>query len=82
MSLIFIPKVQINNIQALVQVVAGRRLGDKPLSEQKIANFPDIYASLGLNEFKNQVCVIYASYSVSMISMIEAISIVDATIST
>ena len=32
-SLKFVPKVSINNIPALVQIMAWRRLGDKPLSE-------------------------------------------------
>ena len=32
-SLKFVPKGPINNIQALVQVMAWRRSGDKPLSE-------------------------------------------------
>ena len=32
-SLKFVPKVQINNIPALVQLMAWRRPGDKPLSE-------------------------------------------------
>ena len=32
-SLKFVPKVQINNIPALVQILAWRRTGDKPLSE-------------------------------------------------
>ena len=32
-SLKFVPKGLINNIQALVQIMAWRRLGDKPLSE-------------------------------------------------
>ena len=32
-SLKFVPKVRINNIPALVQIMAWRRLGDKPLSE-------------------------------------------------
>ena len=32
-SLKFVPKVQINNIPALVQIMAWRRPGDKPLSE-------------------------------------------------
>ena len=31
-SLKFVPKVRINNIPALVQIMAWRRLGDKPLS--------------------------------------------------
>ena len=29
----FVPKGPINNIPALVQIMAGRRSGDKPLSE-------------------------------------------------
>ena len=29
----YVPKVQINNIPALVQIMAWRRPGDKPLSE-------------------------------------------------
>ena len=33
MSLKFVPKVPINNIPALVQIIALRRPGDKPLSE-------------------------------------------------
>ena len=33
-SLKFVPKVPINNIPALVQIMAWRRPGDKPLSEQ------------------------------------------------
>ena len=32
-SLKFVPNVQINNIPALVQIMAWRRPGDKPLSE-------------------------------------------------
>ena len=32
-SLKFVPKVQINNIPSLVQIMAWRRPGDKPLSE-------------------------------------------------
>ena len=33
MSLKFVPKVRINNIPSLVQIMAWRRPGDKPLSE-------------------------------------------------
>ena len=32
----FVPKVQLNNIPALVQIMAWRRPGDKPLSEPKM----------------------------------------------
>ena len=32
-SLMFVPKAPINNIPALVQIMAWRRPGDKPLSE-------------------------------------------------
>ena len=33
-SLKFVPKGQINNILTLVQIMAWRRPGDKPLSDQ------------------------------------------------
>ena len=34
----FVPKVRINNIPALVQIMAWRRPGDKPLSEPMMVN--------------------------------------------
>ena len=37
-SLKYVPKVGINNIPALVQIMAWRRLGDKPLSEPMMVN--------------------------------------------
>ena len=37
-SLKFVPKLLINNIPALVQIMAWRRPGDKPLSEAIIVN--------------------------------------------
>ena len=39
-SLKFVPKGPINNIPALVQIMAWRRPGDKPLSESMMANLP------------------------------------------
>ena len=39
-SLRFVPKGPINNIPALVQIMAWRRPGDKPLSEPMIVNLP------------------------------------------
>ena len=50
-SLKFVPKGQINNIPALVQIMAWHRPGDKPLSDAYIVYWR-IYASLGLNELK------------------------------
>ena len=38
-SLKFVPKGPINNIPALVQIMAWRRPGDKPLSEPMMVNF-------------------------------------------
>ena len=38
-SLKFVPKGPINNIPALVQIMAWRRPGDKPLSEAKLVSF-------------------------------------------
>ena len=39
-SLKFVPKGQINNIPALVQIMAWRRPGDKPLSEPMVISLP------------------------------------------
>ena len=39
-SLNFVPKGPINNIPALVQIMAWRRPGDKPLSEVMMVNLP------------------------------------------
>ena len=39
-SLNFVPKGPINNIPALVQIMAWRRPGDKPLSEQMMIRLP------------------------------------------
>ena len=39
-SLKFVPKVRINNIPALVQIMAWRRSGDKPLSEPMMVSLP------------------------------------------
>ena len=49
----FVPKVPINNIPALVQIMAWRLPGDKPLSEPIMVVLPThiyIYAALSLNE--------------------------------
>ena len=42
-SLKFVPKGPINNIPALVQIMAWRRTGDKPLSEPMMTQFNDAY---------------------------------------
>ena len=44
-SLKFVPEGQIKNIPALVQIMAWRRLGDKPLSEPMTVDskFTDAY---------------------------------------
>ena len=39
-SLKFVPKVRINNIPALVRIMAWRRPGDKPLSEPMMVSLP------------------------------------------
>ena len=52
-SLKFVPKVPINNIPSLVQIMAWCRPGDKPLSEpMMVCLLMHIYESLGLNELK------------------------------
>ena len=50
-SLKFVPKGPINNTSALVQVMAWRRIGDKPLPEPLLTQFTwRIYAALGGDE--------------------------------
>ena len=39
-SMNFVPRVPIKNIPALVQIMAWRRLGDKPLSEPMMDSLP------------------------------------------
>ena len=42
-SLQFVPRGPIDNKSALVQVMAWRRTGDKPLSEPMLTSFTDAY---------------------------------------
>ena len=50
-SLKFVPKGSVNNIPALIQIMAWRRPGNKPLSEpMMVILLTHIYASLGPNE--------------------------------
>ena len=42
-SLIFVRRSPIDNKPALVQVMAWRRIGDKPLLEPMMAHFTDAY---------------------------------------
>ena len=48
----FVPRGPINNIPAMVQIMAWRRPGAKPLSEPMTVVYWHIYASLGLNKLK------------------------------
>ena len=42
-SLKFLPRCPIDNKPALVQVMAWRQIGDKPLSEPMLTQFTDAY---------------------------------------
>ena len=53
-SLKFVHKDAINNIPALVQIMARRRPGDKPISEPMIV-YRRIYASFNLNELNRYI---------------------------
>ena len=65
-SLKFVPKGPINNIPALVQIMAWRRPGNKPLSEAMMVIYWRIYESLGLNEL---IMCSERSISIYIISM-------------
>ena len=54
----FVPKDPIDNEPSLVQIMAWRRTGDKPLSEPMMALFTDAYVSLCLNELYNKIKLI------------------------
>ena len=55
-SLKFVPQGTINGIPSLVQILAWRWPGDKPLSEPMMVRLPmHIYASPGLNELSDAV---------------------------
>ena len=43
MSLKFVPRGPIDNNPVLVQIMAWRRIGDKPLSEPMLRHFSDEY---------------------------------------
>ena len=58
-SLKFVPRGPINNIPTLLQVMAWRRPGDKPLSELMMVRLTThIYASLGLNELRSGFAIV------------------------
>ena len=52
-SLKYVPKGIIDNKSALVQVMAWRRAGDKPLPEPMLTQFTDAYAAQGRDELTN-----------------------------
>ena len=54
---------QISNIPELVQIMAWRRPGDKPLSEPWLLDYWPVYASLGLNELNEFELMKIASFS-------------------
>ena len=65
-SLKFVPMGLINNIPSLVQIVAWRRPGDKPLSELMMVTLLThmIYASLGLNELNRPLVWTHICFAV------------------
>ena len=55
-SLKFVPKGRINNIPALVQIMAWRRPGDKPLSEPMMVSLPTHICVTRPQWVKSYVC--------------------------
>ena len=55
-SLKFVPKGPINNIPALIRIMAWRRQTTSHYLNQWWLNYRRIYASLGLNELKESKC--------------------------
>ena len=69
-SLKFVPNGSINNNLALLQIMAWRRPGDKPLSERWLVHWR-IYASLGLND------QLFAKHSDQITSIIHIILVTN-----
>ena len=59
-SLKFVPRCPIHNFPALVQIMAWRRPGNKPLSEPMVISLlTNIYASLSLNGLNFKIVVLW-----------------------
>ena len=56
-SLKFVPKHPIDNIPALVEIMAWCQIGDKPLSEPMLTQFTDTYAALGGDELNGEIFI-------------------------
>ena len=65
-SLKFFPKGPIDNKPALVQVMAWRRTGDKPLPELMLTVYWRIYATLGGDELSKWFMDVSLSLSVAL----------------
>ena len=58
-SLKFVPKGPIDNILALVEILAWHQIGDKPLSEPMLTWFTDVYEALWGDELtQNQIVML------------------------
>ena len=80
-SLKFVPKVRINNIPALIQIMAWRRRGDKPISEPMVVSLlAYLYALLGPSEFKKIINETYTQFSTINLAMLQEISRIDSYI--
>ena len=62
-SLKFVPKVQIKNIQALVQTMTWRRPGDKPLSEPMMTSLSTHICVIRPQWIKT-ICVLFVSWKI------------------
>ena len=61
-SLKFVPKVRINNVPALVQIMAWRRPGDKPLSEPMMVSFLTHICITRPQWVNDQTCLVWMGY--------------------
>ena len=68
-SLKFVPKGSINNIPALVQIMAWRRPGDKPLSEPMMLNLPT-YICVTRAQWVNQAVDIHTRNTHDVINIV------------
>ena len=61
-SLKFVPRSPIDNKPALVQVMAWRRTGDKPLPEPMLTHFTDAYINIA--EQRHTFCRLFNVHTI------------------
>ena len=77
-SLKFVPKGPINNIPAMVQIMAWRRPGDKPLFEPMVVSLAT-HICVARPQWVNSIDVMYPMHYMVQLSLKICVSLLDST---